>query len=147
MTLARAHPTEGLPTGSPVGRMRGPAAVLAGAVVGGIVLHVVDPNQPGHYATCPFLALTGLYCPGCGSLRALHALTGGHIGEALARNPLTVTMVVLLAGMFAAWSVRSWDGRPRRTVAPAWLIWSLLGVVLAFWVLRNVPGWTWLSPA
>jgi hypothetical protein len=24
---------------------------------------------------------------------------------------------------------------------------GLLVVILAFWVLRNVPGWTWLSPA
>jgi hypothetical protein len=27
------------------------------------------------------------------------------------------------------------------------VLYGLLGVILAFWALRNVPGWTWLSPA
>ena len=40
---------------------------------------MVDPNQPGHYPTDPFLAITGLYCPGCGTLRALHALARGDL--------------------------------------------------------------------
>jgi hypothetical protein len=32
-------------------------------------------------------------------------------------------------------------------MAPAWLLYALFWAVLAFWVARNVPGWTWLSPA
>jgi hypothetical protein len=27
------------------------------------------------------------------------------------------------------------------------VLYSVLGAILMFWVLRNVPGWTWLSPA
>jgi hypothetical protein len=26
------------------------------------------------------------------------------------------------------------------------VLYGILGVVLAYWVARNVPGWTWLSP-
>lgn len=33
-----------------------------------------DPNVPGTFPGCPFLHFTGLYCTGCGSQRALHAL-------------------------------------------------------------------------
>ena len=105
----------------------------------------VDPNQPGHYPTCPFLWLTGWYCPGCGSLRAVHALTHLDVGTALARNPLTVVFVGVLAVLWASWLNRSVTGRPRR-VAPAWTLWALLGVVCVFWVARNLPGMEWLAP-
>ena len=128
-------------------RMRVPMMVAAGATVAIGMLAVVDPNQPGHYPTCPFLALTGLYCPGCGSLRAIHDLAHGDLVGALARNPLAVVAVVgLLAGYFV-WTRRLWRAEPRTWAAPAWLLYGLLGMVIAFWVLRNVPGWTWLSPA
>ena len=135
---------------TPVGRGRrllSPALVSIGGAAVCTVLYVVDPETPGHYPTCPFLALTGHYCPGCGSLRAVHALLHGDVRLALQRNPLAVvTAVLLLAGMFI-WVRRLWQGRQRTWVVPAWLLYCLLAVVLAFWALRNVPGWTWLSPA
>ena len=40
--------------------------------------------------------LTGLACPGCGSLRALHQLTHGHFGEALRLNPMLVMALPFL---------------------------------------------------
>src|SRR5690606_29528852 len=49
------------------------AVTVAGAAAT-LVVATVSPEEPGHYPTCPFLALTGAWCPGCGSLRALHAL-------------------------------------------------------------------------
>jgi hypothetical protein len=124
-----------------------PAVVAASAagVLG--LLAAVDPNEPGHYPTCPFLALTGYWCPGCGSLRALHAIAHGDLGTALARNPFTVLSAAGLAVVWLLWVRRSWLGRSRSWVAPAWLLYTLLAGVLAYWVLRNVPGWTWLSPA
>jgi hypothetical protein len=124
-----------------------PAATAAGAVAAVAFVGAVDPNQAGHYPTCPFLAATGYWCPGCGSLRAIHALAHLDVATALARNPFTVLTVVGFAVAFVVWVRRRWLGQPRTYVAPAWLLYSLLAGVLAFWVLRNVPGWTWLSPA
>ncbi|MPZ97381.1 MAG: DUF2752 domain-containing protein, partial [Propionibacteriales bacterium] len=43
------------------------AAVLAAVAV----LHVRDPHASGSYGFCPWLALTGTYCPACGGLRAV----------------------------------------------------------------------------
>jgi hypothetical protein len=105
----------------------------------------VDPNQAGHYPTCPFLFLTGWYCPGCGSLRCLHALAHGDVGAALSFNPLTVFGLVAVVGLWAGWAQRRITGRARRA-APGWVLWAVLGVVLAFWVLRNLPGFAWLAP-
>ena len=129
------------------GALRLPGLVLLAAAATTTLLATVDPNEPGHYPTCPFLAVTGYYCPGCGSLRALHDLAHGDVAAALARNPLTVLAAGGLLVAFVMWSRRSWLGRSRTWVAPAGILYGLLAVVLAFWVLRNVPGWAWLSPA
>ena len=119
-------------------------AALTGTAV--LAVALVDPNEPGHYPTCPFLALTGLYCPGCGSLRAVHALTNGDVTLAVGLNVLTVLAVVALPVIWARWARRSWTGAPRTTVAPAASIWSLLVVVLLFGVLRNLQAGAALAP-
>lgn len=124
-----------------------PVAVGLAGLAAGTLLYSVDPYEGG-YPTCPMLATTGLYCPGCGSLRAVHDLLHGDLAGALARNPLAVLAVPYLAVWLVSWALRA-SGRPapRSTALPAWLIWTLLGVVIVYAVARNVPGWTGLSPA
>ena len=124
-----------------------PLGVAAATLVGTGYVATVDPNVAGHYPPCPFLAITGWYCPGCGALRAVHALAHGDLMTALARNPF---VVVALGCVVVAWVLllgRTVRGRPVRWLAPPWALYGVLGAILVFWVLRNVPGWTWLSPA
>ncbi len=124
------------------------AAVTVVGLVASATVFTVDPNQAGHYPTCPFLATTGLYCPGCGALRAVHDLLHGDVGGALARNPLAVLAAPYLILAFVTWVLRT-AGRPapRSTSLPPWVVWLVLGGVVAYGVLRNLPGWSWLSPA
>jgi Protein of unknown function (DUF2752) len=124
-----------------------PLAVGAVALLGAGYVASVDPNVAGHYPGCPLLAITGWYCPGCGSLRALHALGHGDLVTALARNPFAVVGLAYVVISWALWLGRTARGRPPRWLAPPWVLYGVLGAILAFWVLRNVPGWTWLSPA
>ncbi|SDP44823.1 Protein of unknown function [Pedococcus dokdonensis] len=144
-TVAPQRPAP-LATGG-FGALRAPGLAATATVAVMTTVALVDPNQPGHYPTCPFLALSGYYCPGCGTLRGLHDLAHGDLAGALARNPLMVLAAGGLLVAFVLWSRRLWLGRPRTRVAPAALLYGLLALVLAFWVLRNVPGWNWLSPA
>jgi hypothetical protein len=123
-----------------------PLAAGALAIAAAAYVAAVDPNQPGHYPLCPFRYVTGYACPGCGSLRAVHDLATGQPVAALHRNPLTVAAVPFVLFMWLLWLRRSAAGRGRRWAAPAWLLWTLLGVVLAFWVLRNLPGFGFLGP-
>jgi len=123
-----------------------PLAVAAVTLVGTGYVAAVDPNAVGHYPTCPFLAITGWYCPGCGALRAVYALAHGDLMTALARNPFVVVALGYVVVAWALWLERTARGRPVRWLAPAWVLYSVLGAILMFGVLRNLPGWTWLSP-
>ncbi|PKW26624.1 DUF2752 domain-containing protein [Phycicoccus duodecadis] len=136
-----------LDTSSRGRRLLRPLAVAAAAAGVLAVVATVDPNESGHYPTCPWLYVTGTWCPGCGTLRALHALTHGDVPTALARNPFTVVASAGLAVWFVVWTHRMWTGAQRTRMAPAWLLYGLFWAVLAFWVARNIPGWTWLSPS
>ncbi|MDO9455098.1 DUF2752 domain-containing protein [Nocardioides sp.] len=145
--LASGQPTA--PTTRPGrGAVGGFVATTGAALAAAGVLRTVDPHQSGHYPTCPFLAVTGVWCPGCGSLRALHDLLHLDLVGGLQRNPLAVAGVAALAVAWVCWGLRlaGRDAPHPTRIGPRW-IWALLGLVLAFAVLRNVPGWTWLSPA
>lgn len=124
-----------------------PLAVGAAALASAGYVTAVDPSAAGHYPACPFLAITGWYCPGCGALRAMHALGHGDLITALARNPFAVAAFGYLAITWLLWLRRTVTGRPPRRLAPPWVLHAVLGLIVAFWVLRNVPGWAWLSPA
>jgi Protein of unknown function (DUF2752) len=124
-----------------------PLGVAAVALIGTAFVADVDPNVAGHYPTCPFLAVTGWYCPGCGALRAVHALAHGDLVTALARNPFAVVVFGYLVVTWALWLARTIGGGGPRRLAPPQVLYAVLAGVLSFWVLRNVPGWTWLSPA
>ncbi len=138
-----ALPTAG---GGALARMAPPLLVAGALTAATGYVAAVDPGVSGHYPGCPLLAVTGWYCPGCGSLRAVHALTHGHLGAALHDNALTT-----LALPFALWAWWAWAGRraadrPIRRLAPPWVMWALLALTLGFWVLRNLPGFGWLAP-
>lgn len=127
--------------------MLAPLGVAAAAAAVVAFVAVVDPNEPGHYPTCPFLWLTGLYCPGCGTLRAIHALAHGDPLAALGLNPLAVAVTPLLLFWWGRWTLRSWQGRPVRTkLAHPVYIWAFLVLVIVYWIVRNLPFGEFLAP-
>ncbi len=125
------------------------AQVLASAV--GLVtatslVGLVDPHEDGRFPACPLLSLTGLYCPLCGGLRAVHDLTQLDLVGALERNPLVVIGLPLVVLALVAWGQRAFTGRRVALPAVAWGP-MLIVLLVIFGVLRNLPGWTLLSPA
>lgn len=58
------------------------AAAIILTVAAIVVLYCFDPMQASFYPRCPSKLLTGCDCPGCGTLRALHALSHGDISAA-----------------------------------------------------------------
>ena len=105
--------------------------IAVAVAVGLFVLFYFDPTHSSFFPPCPFHLVTGLHCPGCGSLRALHGLLHADLPGALTMNPLLIVSLPFLAILFFR---PSWSYRP-------WLCWLAFGILLAYWVLRNVPVW------
>ncbi|WP_083942175.1 DUF2752 domain-containing protein [Sanguibacter suarezii] len=128
-------------------RLRPPlltAAAVAGATT---LLATVSPHTPGQYGTCPSLWLLGVYCPGCGALRATADLAHLDLVSAWSMNPLWVLVVPVLVLAWVAWLLRAWRGRRLDLQVAAWMWAAPLAVVLAYAVLRNVPALApWLAP-
>lgn len=102
-------------------------------------LYTFNPAKSVFYAPCPFHVLTGLYCPGCGSLRALHHLLHGDLAVAFRLNPLTVLSLPFLGYSFLSYAMIGIRRQSLPTVfVPAIFIWIYLAVVLLFWVIRNI---------
>jgi hypothetical protein len=119
------------------------ALLVAGA---GAILFIFNPSQHGFYPICYFHAATGLNCPGCGSLRALHHLLHGHIVAAAHSNALLLLCLPFLAGSGARMLAQKWRRQPvTLLVRPAWL-WMFLAAAIVFTVLRNLPAFAWLAP-
>ncbi|WP_243718545.1 DUF2752 domain-containing protein [Actinomadura sp. 7K534] len=127
-------------------RLLRPGGVLIITIAAVSYIAAVDPNEQGHYPTCPFLALTGFQCPGCGSMRTIHALAHGHVQDALALNVLTVAVIPALIFFWARWALARAKDRPTRTkVAHPAFIWAFFGVILLFWLVRNLPFGSFLA--
>jgi uncharacterized protein DUF2752 len=119
------------------------------AAVAFAVLYFFDPRSCSLLPPCPFHAMTGLWCPGCGSTRGLHALAHGHLLQALRFNPLMVASLPFLLSvcLFHSYQLISGQTPARVFVKPSW-IWTMVAVVVAFGLLRNVPvfPFTLLAP-
>ena len=106
------------------------------------ILFTFNPADQGLFPPCPFRALTGFHCPGCGTLRGLHQLLHGHLLEALSFNPLMMLFLPLLGYALLSNAVFSAGGRRMPGFRlPASGIWLLLGGIILFWILRNVPAY------
>jgi uncharacterized membrane protein YedE/YeeE len=114
--------------------------MLAGIVAAAIAAYLVNPLQVKLLPPCLFHLTTGWHCPGCGASRALHQLAHGNLLTALSYNPLLVLMLpVLVYLLFRSPSGMFRDAR--------WA-WVLGGVVMLYWILRNLPiyPFTLLAP-
>ena len=126
-----------------------PSLLLAGSLaLAAAVLFWFDPSRYGIYPVCFLHRTTGLLCPGCGSLRALHHLLHGRMITAVHFN----AFLVLGLPVLGAFALRALIRKARRqpplpVVQPIWL-WSAFVLLLLFGVARNLPfaHALWLAP-
>ena len=96
---------------------------------------------------CPFHAVTGLWCPGCGVSRMCLALLKLDFAAAWSWNPGLMLLLPFLAALglrLAARYIRTGRARPARGER------VVMGLMVAFLVVygvaRNLSGFTWLAP-
>jgi len=133
-------PSRGLRRSLVVGAAR--ALVVPGLVLGLVLLATAEPGSVGHILACPVRELTGLYCPGCGSLRSVRSLIDGELAQAWQYNPLMLAVTPLVLAL--VW--RASLTKPGRAVVRPGYIYTLLVLVIAFGVARNLPLYACLTP-
>jgi hypothetical protein len=111
---------------------------VAFACVAALVLFFVDPSKVPIYPVCFFHRTTGFNCPGCGSLRAMHALLHGHFLTALHFNAFLVLSLPLFAWVGVRFLRQVIKRDPAPVVRPRWL-WVYLGLWMAFGIARELP--------
>ena len=128
-------------------RMRAPVLVIGGLAVATLALRLRDPHEHGSWGLCPSAAM-GVYCPGCGGLRAVNDLTHGDVLGAASSNLAFVVALPFIVLGLTLWTAGRWRGRPYQVppglVRP--LTWTLVVLVVGFTVLRNVSLGSWLAP-
>lgn len=145
--MATALPAS-LPAGTRWTRVRAPLLLAGGVLLASVALHVRDPHRGGSWGLCPWLLLTGTYCPGCGGLRAVNDLTRGDLRAAASSNLLFVGSLPLLVFFWGRWLHDRWRGVRRSVSTRGAFVWSgaFLALALAFAVVRNLPAGAWLAP-
>ncbi len=102
----------------------------------------------GHVAVCAFYELTGLYCPGCGSGRAVYALLHGDWRGAFRHNwlllPLGVPAGLVFLHEYARMLLPGLGLKPVRV--PSRLAAGCCALIVLFWILRNLPAFAFLAP-
>lgn len=104
--------------------------MLAG-VVGCVFLFYFNPTEIEWMPKCPFLALTGLKCPGCGTLRGMHCLLHLRFVDAWKMNPFLIVALPLTGVLLVV-------PRLSRSVAVGTIVTI---ATLVYWVFRNVVEW------
>ena len=74
------------------------------------------------------------------NLRAPHEILNGHVAAAFRLNPLMMVLLPYVGYWGASPALETVFGRalPRVFIRPAY-IWTLLAIIILFWILRNTP--------
>ncbi len=98
-----------------------------------------NPSESNIFPKCPFYSLTGLYCPGCGSQRAVHHFLNGHVFDGIKHNYL---IMLLPSVLIYDWSIilinKYFNKNIKNILHNSKTTYAILITVLLFWILRNV---------
>lgn len=111
----------------------------AGLLLAAGLAYALWVRATGLALPCPFRAVTGLLCPGCGVTRLCLALLRGDWAGAWRANPALLPMLPILAALAVRLSVRYVrEGSAVLTRRENALVWVLTALLAAWGILRNL---------
>jgi len=96
--------------------------------------------EVGFFPQCPFHAITGFHCPGCGSQRAIHDLLHFRIGESLSHNIVIIILALTIVSKAYAFISKHYFKKYQYDLSrkPFFTI-GIAAFVFLYWILRNIP--------
>ena len=105
-----------------------------------ILFFVLDPAKNAIFPRCIFNSLTGFYCPGCGSQRAIHSLLHFDIAGVAHYNFLFLPAILLIGYHYLHPILnRVFNWKLPNIFYLKNTPWIILCVVVLFWITRNIP--------
>jgi len=113
------------------------------------IFYFFDPERLVLFPKCPLYVFTGLYCPGCGSQRAIHSMLHLRISDAFHYNLLLIpAFAFILYHLLRPFFSRLLNINLPDLVYNRRTPWIIFFIVVIFWILRNIRmiPFTWLAP-
>ena len=113
-----------------------------GILLAVLLFFQLDPAKHALFPQCLLYSTCGIYCPGCGSQRAVHCFLHFDLAGVVRNNLLFLPATFLLLYHYLRPLLNRWLHRKLPNIlyykhTP----WFVLAVVVTFWVTRNLPGY------
>lgn len=113
--------------------------LLAGLILGIGLAYAVFVRLSGLSIPCPFHAVTGLLCPGCGVTRMCLALLRLDFAAAWEANPVLLLLLPVLTALLIRQAMRYVKtGRSTLSRRESALVWGMAAVLLLWGIARNL---------
>ena len=104
-----------------------------------VLFFILDPSEYDLFPRCIFYTLTGYYCPGCGSQRAIHCLLHLDLPGVIKNNILFLPAALMILYHYS----RQILNKKLIKKLPDILYmkntpWIIFVIVMIFWLLRNL---------
>lgn len=104
-----------------------------------VLFYILDPSEHQLFPKCIFYSLTGYYCPGCGSQRAIHGLLHLNFASVVSNNflflPAVAAIIYHYMQMLLNWKFNLGLQNIFYHKNTPWIV---LVLVILFWILRNL---------
>jgi len=108
-------------------------------MIGAVLYFFIDPSL-NLFPRCPLYSTTGVYCPGCGSQRALHDFLHLDFMGVIGHNVLFLFGIVVLLYHYTILGLNTFFSKNhfnlvyhKRTPI------IVLIIVVVYWIIRNIP--------
>lgn len=109
-------------------------SLAAGAAIAALAfVYFFSPEEFPFYPRCLLLTFTGLSCPGCGGLRAIHHLLHGEFLRAFQLNAMFV-LAIPIGLVVGGWLLLR---RRELSLDERW-VWPFVALTILFGIARNL---------
>lgn len=104
-----------------------------------VLFFLLNPSEQQLFPRCVFNSLSGYYCPGCGSQRAIHSLLHLNFEGVVSNNFLFLPAVLAIAYHYSHPLLNKQFGwKLPNILYKKYTPWIIFGIILLFWLLRNL---------